>query len=140
MVRARPRERFASEVKLTPDSVSAFARAAGDENPIHHDEGFAAASRFGRRIASGTQTSSLLMSLTATHFSASGPMLGLDFSFRFKRPVYADEAVRLEWLIVAVRQSARLGGEVVELRGRLLNQAGETAVGAKGKVLLVDAL
>jgi len=137
-VRARPKERFSSEVTLTPESTSAFARAAGDLNPLHHDAEHAAASRFGRLIASGPQTSALLMSLTATHFSRSGAMLGLEFAFRFKRPVFADETVKLEWLVVGVRPSTKLGGELVELRGRLLNGAGETAVGARGKVLLLD--
>jgi len=140
MQRARPRERFSAEVTLTPESVSAFARAAGDLNPLHHDEAHAAGTRFGARIASGAQTSALLMSLTATHFAQGGDMLGLDFSFRFRRPVFAEEILRLEWLVVAVRPSPSLGGELVELRGRLLNQAGETAVGAKGRVLLVDEL
>jgi acyl dehydratase len=43
-------------------------------------------------------------------------MLGLDFGFRFRRPVFADETVRLEWLVVAVRPAPRLGGATVELR------------------------
>jgi len=30
-------ERFSSEVTLTPAAVAAYARAAGDSNPIHHD-------------------------------------------------------------------------------------------------------
>ncbi|HZF32074.1 MAG TPA: MaoC/PaaZ C-terminal domain-containing protein [Gammaproteobacteria bacterium] len=36
---------------LTPEMVGAFANAAGDNNPIHHDEAFAATTRFGRRTA-----------------------------------------------------------------------------------------
>lgn len=139
-MRARPGERFSSEVTLTPESVSAFARSAGDLNPLHHDAEHAARTRFGGLIASGPQTSALLMSLTATHFSRAGAMLGLEFSFRFRRPVHADETVRLEWLIVSVRPSAKLGGDLVELRGRLLDSSGRTAVGAKGRVLLMDAL
>jgi len=137
---ARPGERFSKEVALTPESVAAFARASGDENPLHHDAGYAAATRFGRPIASGPQTGALLMGLTASHFSSHGAMLGLEFSFRFKRPVYADETVRLEWLVVSVRPSRRLGGDVVDLRGRLQDASGTTAVGAKGRVLLLESL
>src|SRR5258708_26719301 len=66
------------------------------------------------------------MGLTATDFSRGTAMLGLDFWFRFRRPVFADETVRLEWLVVAVRRAPRLGGAIVELRGRLRNAAGET--------------
>jgi 3-hydroxybutyryl-CoA dehydratase len=139
-VRAFPRERFASEITLTPPGVGAFARAAGDDNPVHHDPAFAASTRYGRVIASGTQTAALLMGTTASHFSRRGAMVGLEFWFRFRRPVYADETVRVEWLVVKVTPHARLGGEIVDLRGRIRGQDGQTAVGAKGRVLVTDQL
>jgi len=41
-MRAFPRERFSSDVTLSPESVISFANAAGDNNPIHHDPAFAA--------------------------------------------------------------------------------------------------
>jgi acyl dehydratase len=113
-VTVRPHDRFGAEI-----------------TPIHHDPAYAAGTRFARPIASGAQTTGPLMGLTATHFSRGTAMLGLDFGFRFRRPVFADETVRLEWLVVAVRPAPRLGGAIVELRGRLRNAAGETAVGAK---------
>src|SRR5262245_47700234 len=137
-MRAHPHERFSSTVALTPTSASKFARAAGDDNPVHHDAAYAAQTRYGRPIASGTQTTAHLMALTATHFSKSAAMVGLEFWFRFRRAVYADETISLEWLVVAVKPNARLGGDVVELRGRIRNAAGETAVGAKGRVLLTE--
>lgn len=139
-MRAQPRERFSKEVALTPGDVAAFARAAGDDNPVHHDPAFAAGTRYGRLIASGTQTSALLMGLTASHFSSRGAMVGLEFWFRFRRPVYADERVRVEWLVVKVTPHARLGGDIVDLRGRIRGQDGQTAVGAKGRVLVTDRL
>lgn len=136
----RPRDRFSSQVTLTPTSVAEFARSVGDLNPIHQDSGYAAGTRFKRPIASGTQTTALLMGLTATHFSQGAAMIGLEFWFRFRRAVYADETIRLEWLVVSVKPHARLGGNVVDLRGRVLNQAGETAVEAKGRVLVTERL
>jgi 3-hydroxybutyryl-CoA dehydratase len=139
-VKAHPRERFSAEVTLTPEEVAAFARAAGDPNPVHHDPDFAAATRFRRLMASGSQTSALLMGLTASHFSARGAMVGLEFWFRFRRPVFADETVRVEWLVVKVTPHARLGGDIVDLRGRIRGQDGQTAVGAKGRVLVAEKL
>jgi acyl dehydratase len=67
-------------------------------------------------------------------------MLGLEFWYQYKRPVFADEKIRLEWLIISVRPSNRLNGYIVDLRGRILNVLGQTAVGAKGRVLVVDQL
>jgi len=139
-MRAYPHERFSSEVTLTPAAVVAFASAAGDDNPIHHDAAFAAASRFGKPTASGPHTTALLLALTAAHFSKKGAMLGLEFWVRFRRPVYADETVRLEWLVIKVTPNAKLRGEIVELRGRIRGEDGRTAVGARGRVLVTDRL
>lgn len=134
------RERFSAEVQLTPAMVSEYARGVGDTNPIHHDPDFAAATRYGRLIASGTQTTALLMGLTASHFSRRGSMVGLEFWMRFRRPVFADETVRMEWLVVRATPNPKLNGDVVDLRGRMTGETGLTAVGARGRVLVTDWL
>jgi acyl dehydratase len=102
MTHVYPRERFSSEVTLTPAMVGEFAKAAGDDNPLHHDAAFAASTRYGRPIASGTHTTALLLGLTASHFSKRGAIVGLEFWVGFRRPVYADETILLEWLVVKV--------------------------------------
>jgi 3-hydroxybutyryl-CoA dehydratase len=139
-LKVHPRERFHAELTLTPAQVSAYALAAGDNNPVHHDRQFAASSRYGRLIASGTHTTALLLGLTASHFSKIGAMVGMEFWVRFRRPIYADETIRLEWLVVKVTPNEKLKGEIVELRGRIKAQDGLTAVGAKGRVLVTDRL
>jgi len=133
-------ERFTSEVSLSPSTVAAYALMVGDTNPVHRDPDFARSTRFGRPIASGTHTTALLLGLTASHFSKEGAMVGLEFWVRFRRAVYADERIRLEWLVIRVKRNDRLGGDVVELRGRIKGQDGVTAVGAKGRVLVTCQL
>ena len=65
-------------------------------------------------------------------------MVGLEFWVHFRRPVYANETIRLEWLSVRVTHSDTLRGDIVELRGRITLPNGETAVGARGKVLVAE--
>ena len=137
---AFPKERFSSEVTLTPALVSTYAQGVGDTNPVHHDAVFAAATRYGRPIASGTHTTALLLGLTASHYSRSASMVGLEFWVRFRRPIFADETIRLEWLVVRVTPNGKLGGDVVELRGRIRNQKGRHALGAKGRILVTERL
>src|SRR5215510_14514177 len=139
-MQVRPHERFTAEVHLTPATVSAFAHNVGDLNPVHYDPDYAATTRYQRPIASGAHTTGLLMALTATHFSQDAAMVGLEFWVRFRRPIYADEIIRLEWLVVKVTPNEKLGGEIVELRGRITGQDGQTAVGAKGRVLVTERL
>jgi len=132
--------RFSSEVTLNPTLISEFAKAAGDYNPMHHDPQFAAKTRFKRLIASGTHMTSLLLGLSASYFSEQRSMIGLEFWQRFKRPVFADETIKLEWLVIKVTPNKKLNGDVVELRGRIKGSDGQTAVGAKGRVLVTDKL
>ena len=139
-MRVFPRERFSREVALSRAMVTEFATAAGDNNPIHHDAEFAATTRFGRPTASGPHTTALLLALTASHFSRRGAMLGLEFWIRFRRPIYADETICLEWMVVKVTPNQTLRGDIVELRGRIKGQDGKTSLGAKGRVLVTDQL
>ena len=120
--------------------MAEFATAAGDDNPLHHDEAFAATTRYGRPTASGPHTTALLLALTASHYSKKGAMIGLEFWVRFRRPIYADEVIRLEWLVVKVTPNEKLKGDIVELRGRIKGQDGRTALAAKGRVLVTDHL
>ena len=130
-------ERFSSEVTLSAEAVAAHALMAGDTNPLHHDQEYAKSTRFGRRIASGTHTTALLLGLTAKHFSEQAAMVGLEFWVRFRRAIFADEKIKIEWLVIRVERNERLGGDVVDLRGRIKGQDGLTAVGAKGRVLVM---
>ena len=139
-MRVRPRERFSSDLTLNPAIVAESASALGDTNPVQHDSEFAASTRYGRLIASGAHTTALLLALTASHFSKIGAMVGLEFWVRFRRPIYADEKIRLEWLVVKVTPNAKAKGDIVELRGRIRGEDGQTALGAKGRVLVTDQL
>ena len=138
MIYAQPHERFSATVALAPEATRAFAHSVGDTNPVHHDAEIAASSRFGRLLASGPQTTAHLLALTASHFSQRGAMLGLEFWVRFRKPVWADETITLEWLVVSVKHNPRLDGEVIDLRGRVRKENAETAVGAKGRVLVTE--
>jgi len=133
-------ERFSEIVRMTPDDAIAFAKAAHDFNPLHHDHKAAANSRYKKLIVSGTQIAARLMALTATHFSKRYDVVGLDFSVRFHKAVFADEMVTLEWQVVAVTPASSQKGDVVEMKGRVTNGKGELAVAATGRVLVSDKI
>lgn len=67
-------------------------------------------------------------------------MLGLEFWVQFRRPIYADETIILEWMVIKVSPNKKLKGEIVDLRGRIKGQDGKTSLGAKGRVLVTDQL
>lgn len=117
------------------EQVKAFALAAGDTNPFHHDADVARGTRWGALIASGTHTTSLLMGLTASNLAQKGCVLGMNYSFDLLHPVPATERVLLEWVVIST--SAHLkGGYVLELEGTVKAADERTAVLAHGRVLL----
>lgn len=136
----QPHDRFSAKYALTPEIVSSQAYSVGDDNPVHHDPLFAANTRYRRPIASGTHTTALLLALTASHCSQGMSMVGLEYWVRFRRPIYADETIQLEWLVIKVTPNKKLGGDIVELRGRILGQDGKTSLGAKGRLLITEKL
>ncbi len=136
----KPHDRFSETCQLNPQWVSEQAYAVGDTNPVHHDAEFAQQTRFKRPIASGTHTTALLLALTASHFSQHSAMLGLDYWVGFKRPIFADESITLEWLVIRVTHNEKLNGDIVELRGRILGEDGKTSLGAKGRLLVTETL
>ena len=136
----KPHDRFSAEYSLTPKMVAEYAHSVGDHNPIHYDSEFAANTRFGRPIASGTHTTALILGLTASYFSKTTSMVGLDYWVGFRRPIYANETIKLEWLVIRVSPNNKLGGNVVELRGRILGEDGKTSLAAKGRLLITNKL
>ncbi|HWV52526.1 MaoC family dehydratase [Pseudorhodoplanes sp.] len=138
-MRVRVGETFSETLTMTPEEAKAFSRAARDFNPLHLDEKAAASSRYKKLIVSGTQMAAHLMALTATHFTARGEAVGLDFSLRFHKPIYADETITLSWEVVDVKPTAA-GRDVVDLKGRVTNQNGELAVAATGRIMVAEKL
>jgi len=133
-------ERIVSQVKLSEAEISQFAQMCGDSNPLHHDPEYARRTRFGCIIVCGPHITSLMMALTAEYFCQHMAMVGLGFSFQFLKAIKAEELVNLEWEVVATQNKASLGGEVVELKGKVTNEQGLVVLTGTGKILVTVQL
>jgi 3-hydroxybutyryl-CoA dehydratase len=133
-------ESFFEELNLSEQDISTFARSFGDLNPLHHDQNYALNTRFRGIIASGPHITGLMMGMTASYFSRSTAMLGLEFGFSFLKPIRANETIRLEWLVLESTQKPSLFGELVKLRGQALNPLGEVCVSVWATVLVTESL
>ena len=133
-------ERFGREVRWSAEAIRRFAESAGDDNPMHHDAGYARATPIGGLIASGTQTVSAMMGAFATWFTrrddgVTRDALGTAFTFRLLAPVHADEPLRIEWEVVGREWRARHRGWAVTARGTATTPAG-VALEAEGRGLV----
>jgi len=128
-------ERFCKRHVFNEMAVRAFATAAGDTNPLHHDLAVAERSRYGRLIVSGTHTTALLLGLAAAHFSRNFSVVGTSFSVDFRQVVFVDAHVKIEWEVAAA-SVARDAAQWVQLCGGVYDEEGELCVQATGVVKL----
>lgn len=120
-------------VILDEAAIRTFATSCGDFNPLHHDAEYARGTRFGGLIACGPHYLSLLMGLMATHYTAHGPQVGIDFSTQFKKPVRPGDTIELKWVVTALEP--KKSGTIVTLYGTITNQFGETVLTSVGKLM-----
>jgi 3-hydroxybutyryl-CoA dehydratase len=78
---------------VTAGDIETFAAVTGDDNPVHLDEAYAAASRFGGRIAHGMLSAGYISAVLGTKLPGPGAVY-VSQSLRFRRPVrIGDEVV-----------------------------------------------
>jgi acyl dehydratase len=130
-------ETFSSMFELSADSVKSFATLVNDLNPLHHDETYAAQSRFGGLIASGTQPSAHFMALLATHFSTYAQPLGLEFDIKLKKAVHAHDSLTIRWRVRDAYWKPSLNGDLTHLEGTVVNQRGETVLTGSSTILVM---
>jgi predicted Fe-S protein YdhL (DUF1289 family) len=130
-------ESFDATLALPPDSIKHFATLVNDLNPLHHDDAYARASRFGALIASGTQPTAHLMAMLATHFSQYAQPLGLEFGIRLTRAVKANDVLTMSWRVTEAKWKASLNGDLVKLEGDARNQLGETVMKATATIVVM---
>jgi predicted Fe-S protein YdhL (DUF1289 family) len=130
-------ERFTATLALPPDSIKSFATLVNDHNPLHHDDAYAEASRFGSLIASGTQPTAHLMAMLATHFSVYAQPLGLEFAIKLVRAVKANDVLTMSWQVTDAHWKPSLNGDLVKLEGQALNQHDETMLKATATIVVM---
>lgn len=130
-------ERIEATLALPPDSIKSFATLVNDMNPLHHDDAYARASRFGSLIASGTQPTAHLMAMLATHFSQYAQPLGLEFGLKLTRAVKANDVLAMSWQVTGAKWKASLNGDLVTLEGEARNQHGETVLKASATIVVM---
>src|SRR5271170_4522447 len=77
---------------VTEADIVAFAAVTGDENPVHMDEAYAAATPFKGRIAHGMLSAGYISAVLGVDLPGPGAIY-LSQSLRFRRPVRIGDEV-----------------------------------------------
>lgn len=116
---------------ISEADVQAFADVTGDHNPVHLDEEFAKSTRFGRRIAHGMLSASLISSAIANKLPGPGSIY-LSQTLKFVAPVYLGDTVTARISVTAIREDK----PILSLETICENQRGEVVVKGEATVLV----
>jgi 3-hydroxybutyryl-CoA dehydratase len=83
--------------------VECFGEVVGDRNPIHFDEAFAKTTRFGRRIAHGMLSASLISAVIGNKLPGPGSIY-ISQTLHFTSPVYLGDELTARVTVLSVRQ------------------------------------
>jgi len=108
---------------FTEDDVRRFVEITGDTNPLHVDEAFAAASRFGRRVLHGMLTASMFSTMVGMKLPGTGAVYRAQ-TLRFVRPAFVGDTLTAHFVVTSIdRAKHRL-----EIDAWIENVSGERVV------------
>lgn len=126
-----------AEITKTIDDsdIHAFADVSGDHNPVHVDDAFAATTRFGRRIAHGMLTASMISAVLANKLPGEGSVY-LGQTLQFVAPVFPGDEVTARVIVKEIREDK----PIVKLETICMNQRGEIVIRGEATVLVSTGL
>ena len=116
---------------ITDADIQAFAAVTGDHNPLHLDEEYAAKTRFGRRIAHGMLSASLISAVLANELPGVGSVY-LSQTLKFVKPVFLGDTVTARVTVIGIRDDK----PIVTLETVCVNQHDETVLKGEASVMV----
>lgn len=116
---------------ITAEDVAAFAKITGDNNPVHLDEAYAKTTRFGRRIAHGIFSASIISAVLANDLPGPGTVY-MRQTLDFKAPVYIGDTITATVEITDFRALSR----IATLKTTCMNQLGTVVVEGEAVVMV----
>jgi 3-hydroxybutyryl-CoA dehydratase len=117
---------------ITDADIHTFADLVGDHNPVHLDDDYARNTRFGRRIAHGMLSASLISAVLANQLPGEGTVY-LSQTLQFVAPVFPGDTVTARVTVTKVREDKG----IVTLATLCTNQRDEPLI--KGEAVVLAA-
>jgi 3-hydroxybutyryl-CoA dehydratase len=121
---------FSRTTVMTDERIRNYAEACGDTNSVHLDDEYAKTTRFGKRIAHGMLTASLISAILGNDYPGVGTIY-LSQTAKFKAPVFIDDAITAAVEVTAYREDKR----IVTLKTTCTNQDGVLVVEGEAVVI-----
>ncbi len=110
---------------VTAEMIETFAHVFGDKFEIHLDDQAAQARGYEKRVAHGLLGLAVTDGLKSQAEEAFDAVASLSWTWDFKGPIYADDALVVEVKVLSKRRSKSSGRGILELDCATRNQRGE---------------
>jgi len=117
--------------QISDSDIRTFADLSGDTNPVHLDEEAGKNSRFGKRVAHGMLSASLISAVLGKQLPGEGSIY-LGQNLKFKAPVFIDDVVTVTVEVTALREDKG----IVTLKTTCTNQGGTVVIDGEATVLV----
>ena len=94
------------EFPVTEETGRAYAEISRDKNPLHLEEDYARATRFGRRIAHGMLLGGYISGMIGMELPGEGTIY-MKQELTFLRPVYYGDRIRVEIVVRELQQEKK---------------------------------
>jgi acyl dehydratase len=133
-----PGETFVTaERTIRDEDIRAFAELSGDHNRLHLDDDYARRGPFGQRIGHGLLGAAIATGLFFDLKLINETVIAFrELDWKFSLPLLIGDRIHAEATVETVKPFARLGGGLVVLRVRLLNQDGKAIQTGAWSVLI----
>lgn len=115
---------------VTTQDVELFAQVSGDTNPVHLDDAYAANTQFGKRIAHGLYTVSIISAILGNDLPGEGTIY-LGQNTKFKAPVFIGDTITATVELISYREDKR----IATFKTTATNQDGVLVVEGEAVVL-----
>ncbi len=124
---------------ITEADVVNFAGLTGDYNPMHTDAEYMKNSAFGQRVAHGMLTLSYAVGQAyQLGFMERTVLAFRGLEMKFSLPVYIGDTVHVELVVRETKAAARMGGGIVTLDVKIINQDDKTVQSGEWIVLMAS--
>lgn len=110
--------------------IDLFAQASGDHNPVHLDDDYASQTQFGKRIAHGMLTVSVISAILGNDLPGQGTIY-LGQEVKFKAPVMIGDTITATVELIKYREDKK----IATFRTYATNQDGKVVLDGEAVVL-----
>lgn len=121
------------EILVSEELVESFAEYSGDYNPLHLDQAYAETTSFRRKVAHGMSYGAIFSRLIGMLLPGPGA-LWMSQSFRFEKPVFIDDRLKLRVEI----EKANVSTRTLRLLCSAKNQQDDVVLSGVGEVMILE--